>query len=108
MEETDRKLIENRNDAVSETDTVYLLGDLTDHTLPLPETCLSRLSGHKHLIRGNHDAGMESPERLFMFFESVSDYPEIDDDGRPLRDMAETRRFRMDYDAGTRTVVIES
>ena len=81
VDEMDERLVDNWNAAVSPDDTVYLIGDLTDHSLPLPEMCLSRLSGHKYLIRGNHDAGMEQQERLYDYFESVSDYYEITDSG---------------------------
>ena len=44
----------------------------------MPEL-LERLSGHKHLIRGNHDTGYEDAGRLYRWFETVTDFNEIDD-----------------------------
>ena len=45
----------------------------------MPGELLERLSGHKHLIRGNHDTGYEDAGRLYRWFETVTDFNEIDD-----------------------------
>lgn len=81
VEEMDRSLIDNWNSRVTPDDTVYLLGDLGGHCTPFPERQLSTLYGHKHLIRGNHDTGLEDQQRLFDYFESVTDFLELDDAG---------------------------
>lgn len=71
--EMDKTLIDNWNRVVTPEDTVYLLGDIGGHDAPFPAQQLAQLQGHKHLIRGNHDTGLEQPERLFDYFESVTD-----------------------------------
>ena len=35
---------------------------------------MSRLRGHKHLIRGNHDTGFENAGELYRYFETVTDF----------------------------------
>lgn len=81
IEEMDRTLIENWNRAVTDEDTIYLLGDIGGHNTPFPAQQLAQLRGHKHLVRGNHDTGLEQQERLFDYFESVSDLWELEDGG---------------------------
>lgn len=80
-EEMDETLIRNWNAVVSADDTVYLVGDIGNHALPFPEAQMEKLCGHKHLIRSNHDTCIENQERLLDFFESVTDFLEIDDGG---------------------------
>lgn len=77
--EMDDALIRNWNSVVSDGDTVYLVGDIGSYDLPIPEAQLNELHGHKHLIRGNHDTCLEQQERLLDYFESVTDFLEIDD-----------------------------
>ena len=60
-------------------DTVYLVGDIGWNGGRVPGELLERLSGHKHLIRGNHDTGYEDAGRLYRWFETVTDFNEIDD-----------------------------
>lgn len=79
LREMDEELIRRWNDVVSDTDTVYLLGDVGSHCTPFPAEQITRLRGHKHLIRGNHDTVLEDQQSLFQFFESVSDLLEIED-----------------------------
>ena len=78
-QEMDEAIVRRWNAAVSEQDTVYLVGDVGNHDAPIPEQALRRLRGHKHLIRGNHDACIEDQEKLLDYFESVTDFLEIDD-----------------------------
>lgn len=78
-EEMDETLIRNWNAVVSADDTVYLVGDIGNHALPFPEAQLAQLRGHKHLIRGNHDTCIENQEHLLDYFETVTDFLEIDD-----------------------------
>jgi len=84
VEEMDEAIISNWNAVVSETDTVYLLGDVGSHFSPFPSRQLSMLKGHKHLIRGNHDACFENQQLFFDYFESVTDFLEIDDSGHHI------------------------
>lgn len=78
VEEMNDALIRNWNSVVSDDDTVYVIGDIGQHDHPIP-TQLGLLKGHKHLIRGNHDTGLDNQEMLFQYFETVSDFYELDD-----------------------------
>ena len=55
VEEMDEVLISNWNQTVSSGDHVYILGDLCWGKAKDWPAVLERLSGNKHLIRGNHD-----------------------------------------------------
>lgn len=77
--EMDEALITNWNSVVTEEDTVYFVGDIGYNEGHVPCRILARLRGHKHLIRGNHDTGYENPQLLYRYFESVTDFWEIDD-----------------------------
>ena len=80
-DEMNETIIRNWNSTVTREDTVYVAGDVGYNGGPFPGRYLARLQGHKHLIRGNHDTAMEGQERLFDYFESVTDLLEIDDGG---------------------------
>ena len=75
----DETLIENWNRTVSDEDTVYLVGDIGYNGGFVPCEILARLKGRKHLIRGNHDTCYEDARLLYRYFESVTDFTEIDD-----------------------------
>ena len=79
VEEMDEQLIANWNAVVSPEDTVYILGDVGLNHGPIPAEYVARLNGHKHLIRGNHDTGLDRQEEWFDYVESVTDFLEIDD-----------------------------
>ena len=79
VEEMDEALIVRWNEVVGEEDTVYLVGDVGYNGGHVPCRILERLKGHKHLIRGNHDTGFEDAPLLYRYFESVTDFLEIDD-----------------------------
>lgn len=81
VREMDEELIRRWNGAVSEEDTIYVLGDVGCHCAPLPVEQLTQLRGHKHLIRGNHDMVLQEQKSLLDHFETVSDYLEITDGG---------------------------
>lgn len=53
--EMEEILITNWNKVVSETDTVYSLGDFTMKGIVTYQEILSRLNGYIFLIKGNHD-----------------------------------------------------
>ena len=79
--EMDETLIANWNSVVSEEDTVYFVGDIGYNGGFVPCGILERLRGHKHLIRGNHDTCYEDAQLLYHYFESVTDFWELDDGG---------------------------
>ena len=79
VEEMDETLIARWNAVVGEEDTVYLIGDIGWNGGHVPCRTLARLKGHKHLIRGNHDTGYADAPLLHRYFESVSDFWELDD-----------------------------
>ena len=54
--EMDETLIRNWNETVTESDTVYLVGDVGYNEGHVPLHALGQLHGHKHLIRGNHES----------------------------------------------------
>ena len=72
--EMDAALTERWNNAVSEDDTVYLLGDFgaEGHEAEV----LSRLRGKKLLVKGNHDTKSNDEYRSYGFSE-VYDHPII-------------------------------
>lgn len=53
IEEHDETLINNFNNLVKTTDSVYFLGDLVINRRHLP--MMSRFNGKKKLVKGNHD-----------------------------------------------------
>ena len=79
VDEMDEALIQNWNRTVSCEDTVYIVGDLSYNGGKTPVQYLSRLNGHKHLIRGNHDTGITDAQRFYEFCDSVTDFLEIED-----------------------------
>ena len=79
VEEMDEALIAAWNAVVSDEDTVYLIGDIGWNGGHVPCRTLARLNGHKHLIRGNHDTGYADAPLLHRYFESVSDFWELED-----------------------------
>ena len=79
IQEMDEKLISNWNETVREEDTVYVVGDVGYNNNRVPCDALAQLKGHKHLIRGNHDVGFDDAEKLYDYFETVTDFNEIED-----------------------------
>lgn len=78
-EEMDEAMIRLWNETVTDEDTVYVVGDVGYNDGYVPGDALGRLQGRKHLIRGNHDTGFENAPKLFDYFETVTDFNEIDD-----------------------------
>lgn len=79
VEEMDEAMIRLWNETVTDRDTVYVVGDVGYNGGYVPRDALGRLQGRKHLIRGNHDTGFENAPKLFDYFETVTDFNEIDD-----------------------------
>lgn len=82
-EEMDNELVERWNAAVDPSDTVYILGDFCWKGEEMWFNILSRLHGHKVLIRGSHDPEKLS-DRVAKCFDEVADYKEVDDTGRKI------------------------
>lgn len=73
VEDMNEGMIDRWNFAVGHTDTIYFIGDFGFRGAtftPLPEI-FARLSGHKHLVKGNHDE--QNKEVLKLPWESVHD-----------------------------------
>lgn len=83
IDEHNRAIIRNWNSVVSEDDTVFVLGDVgKDSDTHYIFDYIESLSGHKHLILGNHDKDISMDSRFWLDagFESVHLYPIIYDD----------------------------
>jgi calcineurin-like phosphoesterase family protein len=73
----DNAIIQNWNGRVNEDDDVYLLGDISWHTVP--NTCMiyQLLKGKKHWIVGNHDKKYLKDQKLRECFVEITDYKEL-------------------------------
>ena len=80
-EEMDVEMIKNWNDAVTNDDIVYILGDFCWDTEDRWIDILNQLNGKKVLIRGNHDLKTMSPQ-LRNKFQDIKDYKEVKDNGK--------------------------
>lgn len=76
-EEMNRVLIKKWNERVAFGDEVYVLGDFTMKGAEYASNMLYALNGKKHLIRGNHDQFVDSPQFERSLFVSIQDYLEI-------------------------------
>lgn len=79
VREMNDDLIARWNDAVSNNDTVYILGDLCFRQDREAVMTISALTGRKVLILGNHDSVSRPQYR--SLFNSVEKYLEIRDSG---------------------------
>lgn len=77
--EMNETLIKNWNSVVTQTDEVFLLGDVSFTSKEITKIFLHQLNGKIHLILGNHDQRnkMEYMER----FEWIKDYYKLKKDG---------------------------
>ena len=71
VEEMEHYIIEKWNDTVQKDDNVWILGDFAYHNDKDPAHYLRQLSGHKHLIVGNHDDALLKNDKAMSYFESV-------------------------------------
>jgi calcineurin-like phosphoesterase family protein len=67
VQEMDETIIANWNSVVRPQDKIYHLGDICMNKRSL--SLLSRLNGHKRLVRGNHDA--ETAKLYLEYFDDV-------------------------------------
>ncbi len=84
VEEMDRVMIELWNSRVQPDDHVYIIGDVCFRNEKPEEWYLERLSGHKHLIQGNHDGKLIQNAKAMSYFESVDKMNHINDNGRAI------------------------
>lgn len=81
MEEMNREIIQRWNQAVSEQDHVYIVGDFIWNFKKNKEAArevLKTLKGNLHLIQGNHDYGTDLPE-YSSFFQEITPYKRVKD-----------------------------
>jgi len=76
IEEMDNWLINSWQSFVKPVDTVYILGDVSFKKPADTAAVLEQLTGHKILIRGNHDKNLDKPA-LRKYFERIEDILEI-------------------------------
>lgn len=77
IEEHDRALVSNWNHTVSDSDRVYLLGDISWHNPQKTIEIVKSLNGEKHLIAGNHDKKAVKNSVFRSLFEEITDYKEL-------------------------------
>ena len=82
IDEMERTIIERWNNKVSDSDSVYILGDVFYNYKKDPKTFLKSLKGHLNLITGNHDYGLIMNEDAVSCFESVNNLKQIIDNDR--------------------------
>ena len=76
--EMDKTLIDNWNNKVLATDTIYVLGDIClTRKWEIVHNYLKQLHGKIHLIRGNHDNFLNDPKAIKHYFVAISDYIEV-------------------------------
>lgn len=80
VNEMAKVIIDGWNRKVSKNDNVYILGDFSYKDEKSPEWYLKQLSGHKHLIIGNHDTLLLQNEKAMRYFESVDKIKYIADE----------------------------
>lgn len=80
--EHDQLIIDNWNRTVTNSDAVYILGDIgkigNNQDNEYLCKCISVLKGRKVCVRGNHDKGLKDI-RLWQLFTEVCDYKETTD-----------------------------
>lgn len=77
IEEHDRALIENWNNAAGPDDEVFVLGDISWHNATRTNEILRELNGKKHLIVGNHDKKLLKNREFQSHFMEITDYKEL-------------------------------
>lgn len=80
VESMNQALVRNWQDAVTDKDLVYVLGDMFWSPEEKAADVLQALPGRKILVKGNHDKATNP--RFRAQFELVDDYLEVEDRGR--------------------------
>ena len=79
VDEMDAELIRQWNDKVTDSDHVYVVGDLCFQNGRQEQWYVKQLKGHKHLILGNHDIKIQNNDEAMSHFESVGQIKIIKD-----------------------------
>lgn len=77
IEENDRALIQNWNNAVSRDDEVFILGDVSWYNATKTNQIIGSLNGIKHLVVGNHDKRLLKNREFQSMFIEITDYKEL-------------------------------
>jgi len=83
VDEMDATLIRNWNERIGDHDDVYHLGDLMFRlSRKRAEEVLGQLRGRIHLVRGNHDRGIEQYKDRFVWIKDLAEV-KVQDAGAP-------------------------
>lgn len=77
IEEHDEYIIDKWNETVKSDDNVYILGDISWHTVPKTIEIFKNLNGNKYLCIGNHDSRYLKDKTLCSLFVEITDYKEL-------------------------------
>ena len=83
-DEMDRDMIRKWNERVGKDDDVYVVGDFAFRSGYGPAWYLQQLSGHKHLIVGNHDGKMLKNKNAMKYWETVDNLTSIQDGDKSI------------------------
>jgi calcineurin-like phosphoesterase family protein len=85
VDDMNKTMILNHNNAVSTVDDVWILGDLC-YKINSSEVynIISKLNGRKHLIIGNHDGKLLQDEECRKLFEDIQQIAKINDNGKEI------------------------
>ena len=83
-DEMDHDMIRKWNDRVGKDDDVYVVGDFAFRSGHDPAWYLQQLSGHKHLIVGNHDGKMLKNKNAMRYWETVDNLTNIQDGDKSI------------------------
>lgn len=77
IEEHDKALIDNWNQAVGLEDEIFILGDISWYNASKTIEIVKSLNGVKHLIMGNHDKKLLKNRVLQSLFVEITAYKEL-------------------------------
>ena len=84
VDEMDRTIIDNINKTVKPTDDLWILGDFSYKGAKDPIEYLKQINCKKHLIIGNHDNKLLSDLNAKKYFNTITNYKKINDNGRAV------------------------
>ena len=82
LEEMHQVIQQNWNSVVSDSDDVYMIGDVCFGFNSEIAEYIRHLHGKKHLIVGNHDRKYLENQKFRDLFDSIDNYLLIEDEGR--------------------------
>lgn len=77
IEENDAELIKRWNDKVNIDDDVWILGDISWHSVTKTIEIVKQLNGNKHLCIGNHDHNYLKNKDFRDLFLEITSYKEL-------------------------------